>query len=996
MKTSFYILLAIFNVIIIRTTLAQKADSDLGNIEFIENKNQWNEKIKYKAELGSGAVFVENNALTFLFKNTADLKKVHAHKHNHRLEEHAENQTDEIIRCHAYKLNFVNSNPDVVIDGDHKNAGYFNYYTGNNPKHWASKVFSYRKVIYKSLYPHTDMAVYATNNALKYDIILHPGAQAQDVNFLYEGADNLVLQNGQLLIKTSVNEIRELKPVAYQLKGKDTIDVPCNFVLSGSNLSFEFPQGFDGSRDMVIDPVLVFSSYSGSTADNWGFTATFDEGGNAYSGGIAFGSGYPASTGAFQISFGSGDCDVAIIKYDSAGTQRLWASYLGGNSSELPHSMIVNNNGELLVFGTTGSANFPVSNGCFDPSYNGGAMFSYDGITFFSGTDIFVAKISSDGTQLLASTFVGGSQNDGVNYPSTLYYNYADGARGEIITDVNNNVYVCTTTTSPDFPVTTSAFQQTPGAGQEGVVFKFDANLTSQLWSSYLGGNAADAAYGICLDENNNVCVTGGTNSSDFPTTPGTINTIYQGGGADGFITKISADGTSILNSTFYGSTAYDQSFFIGIDNTGNYVVFGQTEATGTTFIYNANWNTPNSGQFISKLQPDLSALVWSTAFGTGVAKPDISPTAFLVDICNQVYLSGWGGSSINGFGGTQGLPISTNAYQSSTDDNDFYFLVINDDASAMLYATFFGSPISDDHVDGGTSRFDKKGKIFQSVCAGCGGDDYFPTTPGAWSQTNNSTNCNNALIKFDFELSQVTADADIAPNDTGCVPLTINFINNSDGVLYLWDFGDGSQSTLQTPSHTFTTAGTYTVSLIATDSNKCNIADTAYLTISVLDMPVINLGADQKICKGQNVTLDAGNTGMNHLWSTGATTQSITVTDSSLYWVNVSNGPCTSSDTVSVTLTEEITYTIPNVFTPNDDNINELFKIESPSEITEFSGLVFNRWGKKVFEWDNAQSGWNGKIGNASAADGVYYYVITFKNQCGENEVHGTVTLIR
>ncbi|OQA01468.1 MAG: PKD domain protein [Bacteroidetes bacterium ADurb.Bin408] len=214
--------------------------------------------------------------------------------------------------------------------------------------------------------------------------------------------------------------------------------------------------------------------------------------------------------------------------------------------------------------------------------------------------------------------------------------------------------------------------------------------------------------------------------------------------------------------------------------------------------------------------------------------------------------------------------------------------------------------------------------------------------------------------------------------------------------MLYLWDFGDGTQDTLPTPSHTFTTAGTYTVSLIATDSNKCNIADTAYLTISVLDVPVINLGADQKICKGQNVTLDAGNAGMSHLWSTGATTQSITVTDSSLYWVNVTNGPCTSSDTVSITLTEEITYTIPNVFTPNGDNINELFKLESPSEITEFSGLIFNRWGKKVFEWDNPVSGWNGMIENASAADGVYYYIITFKNQCGENEVHGTVTLMR
>ena len=988
--------LVLYFVLFTATIFAQSYSHESGGIEFIENKNQWDNKILYKSDISCGAVFLEKAGITFLFKDITDLNKIHKLKHNDAKNQNNPELSDITIRCHAYKMNFLNSNKETNVTGSDPNKGYFNYFIGNEKEHWASHVKSYKTVNYKNLYDKTDLTIYRNKENLKYDIILHPGAQSDKIRFQYEGAEKTSLSNGNLIIKTSVNEITELSPEAYQTKGTERVKIPCLFNLKNDILSFEFPSGYDATKDLIIDPVLVFSTYTGSYTDNWGFTATFDSLGDGYSGGIAFGSGYPVNTGPFQVSFGGGDCDVAIIKYDPTGSQRLWASYLGGSGSELPHSMIVNNADELLVFGTTGSTNFPVTAGAFDQSFNGGSLLTYDGISFFQGSDIFISKISSDGSQLLASTYVGGSQNDGLNYPSSLYFNYADGARGEIMTDNANNVYIGSTTNSSDFPVTSGSFQQTSLGGQEGVVFKMDPNLTTQLWSSYLGGNASDAIYGICVDPTNTVYVTGGTNSQDFPTTAGVLYPTFMGGSIDGFITKISPDGSSIVKSTYYGSSSYDQSYFINNDNAGNVVIFGQTEAPGNTFIYNAAWAKPNGGQFISKITPDLSSLVWSTTFGNANGTPDISPTAFLVDICNYVYLSGWGGPDINSFGGTAGLPITANAYQSTTDNNDFYFLVINSDASSLIYATYFGSPDSPDHVDGGTSRFDKNGKIYQSVCAGCGGDDNFPTTPGAWSQVNNSTNCNNALIKFNFELNKVKSDANIAPNDTGCVPLAVNFINNSNAVDYVWNFGDGTGSNLVSPSHTFNVAGNYTVSLIAIDSLKCNIADTAYLTLKVINVPVVNLGPDQKICTGQNVPLNAGNPGKSFLWSTGATTQMITAVDSGLIWVKVTDGPCFSSDTVSIHITKDITYKIPNVFTPNDDLLNDVFKVESQSEITEFKCTVFNRWGNKVFEWTDATQGWNGKIGNADAAEGVYYYILTFKNQCGAVENHGTVTLMK
>ena len=167
------------------------------------------------------------------------------------------------------------------------------------------------------------------------------------------------------------------------------------------------------------------------------------------------------------------------------------------------------------------------------------------------GTDIFISRLSSDGSTLLASTFMGGSQNDGLNFRQyynnnimfgndSLYYNYGDEARGEIITDDQNNVYVGSCTFSTDFPVTSSAFQPTSAGKEEGVVFKLDYSLSNLLWSTYIGGSGDDAVYSIDIDNNYNVYAAGGTNSTDIKTSPNAFHKNYQGGSADGFVVKIS------------------------------------------------------------------------------------------------------------------------------------------------------------------------------------------------------------------------------------------------------------------------------------------------------------------------------------------------------------------------------------------------------------------------------------------------------------------------
>ena len=804
------------------------------------------------------------------------------------------------------------------------------------------------------------------------------------------------------MITTSVNEITELNPEAYQYKGKEKIKVPCKFIFRENILSFVFPNGYDRNKDLIIDPILIFSTYSGSYIDNWGFTATFDSQGNGFSAGIAFGTGYPTSTGAYMVNFGGGvyipssvlytygdslGTDVAIIKYDSSGKHRLWATYLGGSRNELPHSMIVDSQDNLLIYGTTGSADFPVSSNAYDKTFNGGDSIMYDNvITFNHGIDIYVSKLSADGSQLLASTYVGGTKNDGMNFPSPLSMNYADGARGEIMIDANNNVYVASTTNSTDFPVTAGAFQTTAGGGgQDGVIFKLNPDLSNMIWSSYIGGSKNDAAYGVVLDNNDNVYVTGGTTSANFPTTAGTIQPAYKDS-IDGFITKIDKNGGSILSSTYFGSTAYDQSYLIDKDKNGNIFVYGQTCAKDSTFIKNAIWNKPKGGQFISKLNPDLNQIIWSTTFGTGKGCPDISPTALLVDLCNKVYISGWGSPYYTAFGGgTNGLPITSNAYQNTTDNQDFYLMVMSDDASSLIYATYFGSPHAMDHVDGGTSRFDHKGRIYQSVCASCSATQYddFPTTPGAWSNTDNSFNCNNALFKFDFQMPIVVADF-IKPNP--CSGLNYFFQNTSvtsgtTGVHYSWTFGDGGNSFQKNPTHTYASSGTYNVTLIVSDTGSCNTADTITKQITARNF-LLTAGPDTTICNGGGALLLANSFGSttSYIWSTNSslldtlnhptTSNSIFANPlvSSIYYVYTSNQYCSKLDSVFV----------------NIDNLNAVpSSIIKPQCVGDCNGQITVTTNNGIppyhYSWNPPATG--NTISNLCA--GTYYVTVTDSLGC-------------
>lgn len=885
-----------------------KTPKHQNQIRFTENKSQWEPHVLFRAQLDGGLLFLEKNCFTYNFYDKEALRKNHIKKESKGLLKP--------VKSHAFRMTFLNAltNPELISKNE--TPDYCNFFIGNDKTKWAGNVKNYKEVYYKGLYNGIDIQILGNENSIKYNFYVAPNANPNNIQLFYEGLSKISLEKKNLRIKTSLNEIVEEKPYAYQLINGKKIEVPCEFVLKNNTVHFNFPKGYNKQIELVIDPILVFACSSGSIADNFGMTATYDDAGNLYGGGTVYGVGYPVTLGVYDETWNgaatylSGRTDVVITKYDSSGTFLQYSTYLGGSTNtEIVSSLIVNSQNELMLFGATGSSDFPVTSNAYDTSFNSGAylVFWANGTEYANGTDLYLAKFNSTGTSLLASTFIGGSDNEGANSSTSLAYNYGDYYRGEIQVDNIGNAYVASCTFSPDFPTTPGSMQPAPGGGMDGVVFKMNSDFSSLLWSTYVGGSADDGCYALTLDNLQNVYTTGGTMSSNFQVTPGAYSTTYNGGVTDGFVMKIKDDGTTVLNSTYIGTASYDQCFLIQLDNTYNVYIVGQS--LGVMPVSSGVYSNPNSKQFIWKMDNNLSTQLITTIFGNGNGQVNISPSAFLVDICGNIYVCGWGGNILTGVP-TTGMPVTAGAFQPGTDGFNFYLTVLTPDASSLLYGTYFGGGISQEHVDGGTSRFDKKGIVYHAVCAGCGGQDDFPVTPGSWPNTgadvNHNTqnnNCNMGVFKFDFQAAGVNAEAMISPNDTICVGDTVFFNNTSSNALnYLWDFGDGSPvSGAYSPVHFYNNPGTYNITLIAIDSTGCIFSDTSNLSIIVAPIPVVNLGSDLILCQTPNVSLDAGTSGSIYLWSTGDTTQTITAVSAGEYNVIISNGNCEASDSISI-----------------------------------------------------------------------------------------------
>lgn len=882
----------------------------LAQAEFQENKGQWPNVVLYRGAIPGGYLFLRKDGFTYSLYNQADVQRIDDFYHGDphlidsfkrlfpqgpihqsngiRPQEGIGSSGLPLFHIHAqdYQMNFLGANPDPVITPDHPSQARYNYLIGNDTATWGRNVKAYGAVSYQGLYPHIDARVYVQNGQLQYDLIVQPGGNPDAITLGYTGAESLKLEHGHLRIHTTVGDVIEVKPYAFQSIQGRQVEVPCTYQLSGNVLRFKVAGSYQPEYPLIIDPTFVFCTFSGSYADNWGYTATYDRQGNFYMGGIVFAStaAYPVTPGAYQTTFGGGytnarngesGFDISISKFDPKGFKLIYATYLGGYGNEQPHSLITDQKEDLIISGRTNSPNYP------------GTRVGKGG-----DEDIILSELSPDGSSLVGSLIIGGSKPDGVNiadkytpvnnqYVYTLRRFYGDDARSEVNIDPQGNIILASATQSDaDFPVTSGVFQPKYGGGfQDGVMLKCTPDLSRVIWSSYLGGNGDDAAYVINFSSRGTIYVAGGTTSTDFTSGRSTGTEIQpnNGGGVDGYIAEVSSDGSRMLQSTYLGTPAADQIYGLQLDADGNVYVGGTTE--GTWPIVNGTYPgvVVDGKQFIEKLKPDLSGPpIYSTVFGTGSSTsyslPNISPTAFLVDRCQNVYMAGWGGTifpqapSVYPTSGTLGLPIVNPFLRLPQDGNDFYFFVLKRNATQILFAQNYGQYGGfTDHVDGGTSRFDPQGVIYEAICANCDGGARFPTgPPGIYSPYNKSRGgCNEAGLKVAFNLDGVrggiqTRDYRRVYCNTDSISLvdTLEVVRPAQSwnwaVFKTWDstqVNAGNQVINVTQDSTNTQSpgefktliqskGYYIVRLIKFNPNDCIDHDTTYLRLKVGDVP--------------------------------------------------------------------------------------------------------------------------------------------------------------
>ncbi|QII12692.1 hypothetical protein KsCSTR_33130 [Candidatus Kuenenia stuttgartiensis] len=471
---------------------------------------------------------------------------------------------------------------------------------------------------------------------------------------------------------------------------------------------------YNKTKELVIDPLLA-STYLGGQDDDRGRYLTLDASGNVYVTGLTSSSDFPTTVGAYDTSFNSSSYNVFVSKLDSGLTSLLASTYLGGSSHDYSHSLALDASGNVYVTGLTSSSDFPTTVGAYDTSFNS------------SSYNVFVSKLDSKLTRLLASTYLGiaGPTDSG---PS-------------IALDASGNVYVTGFTSSSDFPTTVGAYDTSRNA-YDIFVSKLDGRLTSLLASTYLGGSSDDYGKSIALDAGGNVYVTGHTSSTNFPTTDGAYDTSSDKYYSDVFVSKLDSGLTSLLASTYLSGSSNDYSHSLALDTSGNVYVTGWTKSSNfptTAGAYDTTYNG-DYDVFVSKLDSDLMSLLASTYLGYSGYDYGYS---LALDASGNVYVTGLTSSS--------DFPTTVGAYDTSGNyngDYDVFISKLNSGLTSLLASTCLGGSDS----DGGRSlALDVSGSV--SVMGNTKSSD-FPTMVGAHDTSFNGGDYDIFISKLDGDLS--------------------------------------------------------------------------------------------------------------------------------------------------------------------------------------------------------------------------------------------------
>lgn len=694
----------------------------------------------------------------------------------------------------ALNIQFVNANPNPVIQGIDEQECKSNYFIGNDPTQWHRAIPNYAKISYQNLYPGIDAIFYGNAKQLEYDFHIAPGVNPNHVRMHLEGAKHLAVDHeGNLEVMMEDEQIVQMKkPLIFQELAGNKVYIPGEFVLLAANDVGFVVNDYDTSKELVIDPILTYSSYLGGSGDDQGFDIVIDSQGNAYVTGSTESSDFPTTAGVFQSELAVGATQNAFVtKFNSLGTALVYSTYLGGGGFDAGNAIAVNSDGQAYITGETSSADFPITAGAFQS------------IPASVGQNGFVTQLNSSGSDLIYSTFLGGNG----------LINRCTG----IAIDVGGNAYVTGNTTSINFPTTSEAFQTTTAASISGFATKLNSNGTNLIYSTYLRAEAGtqSGGLGITIDSAGYAYVTGFTDGENFPTTIGAFQTIPGSGvGIDAFITKLNQSGTGLIYSTYLGGNAQDFATSIAIDEEGNAYVAGQTSSSNfpvTEGAFQTTFPISSTQAFVTKLNSTGTALYYSTFLGGSIENSAL-----------DIKIDGDGHAYVVGSTTSPDFPITMNAIQTTMLGIETGFITkFNSMGSDLLYSTYFGGATATNNEMRAVA-LDVKNNAYVT---GFTDATDFPTTSGAFQ-----TEHGGALDAFVAQLAigaptVTTVSPQVGPVTGGtAVIITGTNLGNITAVF----FGE-------TPASTFTI-----------DSDTQITAVSPPHSLGVVDITVVGVGTSE------------------------------------------------------------------------------------------------------------------------------------------------------
>ena len=704
---------------------------------FQANAGQTDERVKFMAQGPGYSLFLTSTESVFVMSRREKESK------ESRWKESDSERTSKAMRPAertVLRMKLVDANPESAVTGMDEMATKVSYFGGNDPTKWHAAVPTFGRVRYSEIYPGIDLVYYGNQRQLEYDFVVSPGADCNRISLGFEGADKVEVEetSGDLLLDTSLGTLRQHQPQIYQEVDGARRMVSGRYVKrAGGLIGFEVA-GYDATKRLVIDPTLVYSTYLGGTGAAQGSTVggdsiddiAVDASGNAYIIGHTNSPDFPITSGAFQTTYPGSSCDY-VTKLNPSGTALVYSTYLGGNGA---YGIAVDASGNAYITGVSASNSFPTTPGAYQTTNLGGSL-----------GNAFITKLNPSGTALVYSTYLGGTGDS-----DRSRITGGDIGTG-IAVDSSSNAYVVGFTYSKDFPVTPGAFQTTNKANnalsrRTVFVTRLNPTGTALVYSTYLGGTDHDFSSRIAVDASGNAYVTGDTGSADFPTTAGAFQTTYPGFGS-GFATKLNPTGTALIYSTYLGSTSGPtRPRGIAIDGSGNAYVTGQAQSANypTTFgSFRKGYCGGFSDAFVTKLSADGSSLVYSTYLcGSGNDSDDAFGIA--VDSAGNAYVTGYTTSDA--------FPTTADAYATNRAGGEDTFLTkINPAGSALVYSTFLGGANSDDGSAG--IAVDNAGHAY---VAGATDSSDLPITPGAFQASYHGGN-DAFVAKFDFSAAAPT-----------------------------------------------------------------------------------------------------------------------------------------------------------------------------------------------------------------------------------------------